>query len=283
MCFPTVIRFCGQMFLEASDKELALRCVRAFNDWMIDEWCAGEGRGRLIPLTIVPLWNVGLAVDEVHRCADKGSAAITFSEGPHALGLPSMYSSAWDPLWTACQETATVVNLHVGSSSKLPATAPDSNLIVAPTLLWENTMHALLDWCLSGTLARFPTLKLALSEGQVGWIPFALERMDASWEHRRHDPDILAILPDRPSSYLGDRVFGCVFDDIVGLQNRNRVGIGQICFETDYPHVDSTYPDSWAVAQRLADDAGLDDDERWQMLRGNAIRCYDLERLGITT
>jgi hypothetical protein len=144
-------------------------------------------------------------------------------------------------------------------------------------------MHALLDWCLSGTLARFPTLKVALSEGQVGWIPFAVDRMDASWEHRRDDPDIRAILPDRPSSYLGDRVFGCIFDDLVGLHNRDRIGMGQICFETDYPHVDSTYPDSWEVAEKLVAEADLDATERWQLLRGNAIRCFGLERLGIAS
>src|SRR5262249_39773920 len=76
VCFPNVLpRFCGQTFAEAKDKELALLCVQAYNDWNIDEWCGGAGRGRLIPLTLVPLWDVDLAVAEVHRTAAKGSHA----------------------------------------------------------------------------------------------------------------------------------------------------------------------------------------------------------------
>ena len=70
LCFPnTLPRFCGQTFAEREDKELALLCVQAYNDWIIDEWCAGDGYGRLVPITMVPLWDVDLAVEELHRCA----------------------------------------------------------------------------------------------------------------------------------------------------------------------------------------------------------------------
>ena len=92
MCFPNVFpRFCGQGFAERADKELSLASLRIYNDWMIDEWCGGDGRGRLIPLTLVPLWDARLAAEEVRRCAAKGSHAIAFTENPHRLGLPTMY------------------------------------------------------------------------------------------------------------------------------------------------------------------------------------------------
>ena len=92
ICFPnTLPRFCGQTFYEREDKELALLCVKAYNDWMIDEWSAGEGKGKLIPLTMIPLWDPNLAADEVRRCAAKGSFAVTFPENPHPLGLPSIH------------------------------------------------------------------------------------------------------------------------------------------------------------------------------------------------
>jgi predicted TIM-barrel fold metal-dependent hydrolase len=282
LCFPTVTRFCGQIFLEANDHDLALDCVRAFNDWMVEDWCGGDARGRLIPLTLIPLWDVGLAVAEVERCAALGSFAFTFSEGPHALGLPSMHSRYWDPLWAACERTGTVVNTHVGSSSKLPMTADDASLLVIPTLLWQNSLMALTDWLLSGTLARFPDLRLAISEGQVGWMPFALERMDVSWELRSSEAEVRALLPEKPSTYAKN-VYGCIFDDLVGLQLRDKVGMHRICFETDYPHVDSTFPHSKQTAERLVAEAGLTEHETWQFLRGNAIECYGLERFGITT
>ena len=86
LCFPTFPRFCGQTFLERGDRDLALACVQAYNDWMIGEWCADEARGRLIPLTLIPMWDPDLAAQEVRRCAAKGSHAIAFSENPAALG-----------------------------------------------------------------------------------------------------------------------------------------------------------------------------------------------------
>jgi hypothetical protein len=168
LCFPTFPRFCGQTFLERGERDLALACVRAYNDWMTGEWCADEARGRLIPLTLVPLWDPDLAAQEVRRCAAKGSHALAFSENPAALGLPSVHTDAWDPLWAACEETDTVVNMHIGSSSTFSKTSDDAPPLVIIALTFEGASHALVDWLTSGILTRFPNLRIALSEGQVG-------------------------------------------------------------------------------------------------------------------
>ncbi|HPG26622.1 MAG: amidohydrolase [Spirochaetaceae bacterium] len=282
ICFPnTLPRFCGQTFMEREDKKLALACVEAYNDWMIDEWCAGDGRGRLIPLTIVPLWDVDLAVREIHRCAKKGSHAVTFSENPHPLGLPTIHSRYWDPFLAACQETETVVCMHIGSSSRMPGTTPDAPFIVSSTLTFQNAMGSLIDWVFSGTLERFPELVVAYSEGQVGWMPYVLERMDKLW-HERVDNSFGSGLANPPSSYLGDRVLGCIFDDETGLANRERVGMNRITFEVDYPHADSTFPHTKEIATGICQKAGLDDDEVYALMRGNAIRAFKLDRWGIT-
>ena len=127
MSFPSsFVRFCGQRFLEAADKELADACVKAYNDWQFDEWC-GDSNGRLIPLAIVQLWDPQLAAAEVRRNAERGGRAITFSEIPPYLGLPSIHDADghWDPLFAACAETGTVVNMHIGSSSKMPSASED--------------------------------------------------------------------------------------------------------------------------------------------------------------
>ena len=120
LCFPTFPRFCGQTFLEAKDRELAHACVLAYNDWMVEEWC-GDSDGKLIPLIIIPLWDAQLAADEVRRNAARGVHAVCFSEIPPKLGLPSIHSGDWDPFFAACQETNTVVCMHIGSSSQMPA------------------------------------------------------------------------------------------------------------------------------------------------------------------
>ena len=288
ICFPnTLPRFCGQTFYEQGikrddgDPELAQLCVEAYNDWMIDEWCGGEGQGRLIPLTIIPLWDAELAADEIHRCANKGSFAVAFSENPHPLGLPSIHSGKWDPFFAACQETETVVCMHIGSSSRMPATSPDAPFIVSSTLTFQNAMGSMLDFIFSGTLERFPTLKIAYSEGQVGWMPYVLERADKLWAERS-DNSFGTALPQKPSDYIPGRVYGCIFDDETGLRNRDAIGIEQICFETDYPHADSTFPHSKKVATDICTQAGLSETEIYQLLRGNAIKAFGLERFGIT-
>jgi len=284
ICFPnTLPRFCGQTFYERADKELGLLCVRAYNDWMIDEWSAGAGHGRLIPLTIVPLWDAGLAAEEVRRCAAKGSFAVTFPENPHPLGLPSIHDKDhfWDPFFTACEETDTVVCMHIGSSSKMPSTAPDAPFIISSTLTFQNAMGSLCDYLFSGTLARYPKLTIAYSEGQVGWMPYILERADKLWEERSNN-SFGTWLPEPPSSYIPGRVYGCIFDDQTGLRNRDVVGMEQICFETDYPHADSTFPHSKETLAKISEEAGLSDQELYKLARGNAIKAFGLERFGIT-
>jgi predicted TIM-barrel fold metal-dependent hydrolase len=184
LSFPSFPRFCGQTFLEAKDRELAEACVYAYNDWMVDEWC-GDSGGRLIPLPIIPLWDAELAAAEVRRNADRGAHAVCFSEIPAVLGLPSIHTGDWDPFFVACAETRTVVCMHIGSSSKMPATSADAPVAVAATLSFGNAMSSLTDFLFSGVLVRFPDLKLAYSEGQIGWIPYILERADDVWrEHR---------------------------------------------------------------------------------------------------
>jgi predicted TIM-barrel fold metal-dependent hydrolase len=271
-------RFAGQGFAERSDKELALECLRIYNDWMIDEWCAGEARGRLIPLTVIPLWDPQLAADEVRRCAAKGSYAIAFSENPARLGFATMYSGDWDVLWRACEETATTVSMHIGSSSTMPTTSVDAPLATSMSLYAQNAQGSLCDWVFSGTLSRFPSLKIAFAESQVGWMPFQLERMDNVWRDGVGGVEF----PVAPSEQVKGRVYGCVFDDLHGLKCRDDVGLSQILFETDYPHSDGTFPHSRKIARELFLAAGMDADACYAVLRGNAITAYGLERFGIT-
>ena len=285
VCFPNVLpRFCGQTFLERDDKELSLLCVQAYNDWVIDEWCGGEGKGRLIPLAIVPLWDAELAAAEVHRCARKGCYAITFSENPYHLGLPSVHDKDrfWDPLLRACEETGTIMNMHIGSSSKMPSTSPDAPFAVSSTLTFSNSMGSLCDFILSGTFDRFPDLRIAYAEGQVGWMPYVIERMDKLWEERDSDSSFGVPVKERPSTYIPGHVWGCIFDDEVGLRNRDLIGMDQICFEVDYPHADSTFPRTKEVATQIVTAAGLSDEEIYKLFRGNAIEGWGLDRYGIT-
>ncbi|MET0859954.1 MAG: amidohydrolase family protein, partial [Microbacterium sp.] len=251
LCFPSMFpRFCGQTFLWSKDKDLALACVQAYNDWMIDEWC-GDSHGRLIPLAIVPLWNPMLAAAEVRRTAARGCRAITFSENAADLGLPSIHGEHWSPMFEACDETGVVVNMHTGSSSKLPTTGRDAPGAVVIAVSVVNTMCAFTDILLSGVLARYANLRFALSEGQAGWMPFMMERVDKVW-HNAFTYGGVDDIPNPPSSYLPGRVYACIFDDDHAIACRDIIGVDQIMFEVDFPHQDSTWPYTQDVVSRIA-------------------------------
>lgn len=274
LCFPTFPRFCGQTFTEATDRDLGLACIRAYNDWMIDEWC-GDSGGALIPLCIVPLWDAELAAAEVRRNAARGCRAVCFSEIPPHLGLPSIHSGFWDPFFAACQETGTVVNMHIGSSSRMPATSPDAPVAVAASLSFNNSMASLCDFLFSGVLVRFPTLTLAYSEGQIGWLPYVLERADDVWREHRAWGGVAETIPEPPSTYWYRQIYGCFFRDRHGLESLERIGVDNVTFETDYPHTDSTWPDTLAVATEMM--AHLPAEVRHKVVRGNAIRMLGLD------
>ncbi len=276
LCFPSFPRFCGQTFMEADDKVLAKLCVEAYNDWMVEEWCGGTD-GRLIPLCIIPLWDVDLAAAEIRRNAARGVRAVCFSEIPPYLGLPSVHDADgyWEPFVRACEETQTVINMHIGSSSKMPSTSDDAPAAVGSTLTFNNAMASMSDWLFSGLLEKFPTVKVAYSEGQIGWIPYILERADKVWEDNRAWGGVGDKVPEPPSAYYYRQMYGCFFDDEVGLEMLDRVGVSNITFETDYPHSDSTWPHTKEVAEKLM--GHLPDDVIRKLVRGNAIEMLGLD------
>lgn len=274
LCFPTFPRFCGQTFTEAKDHELGLACIRAYNDWMVEEWCGGSD-GALIPLVIIPLWDPELAAAEVRRNAERGVHAVCFSEIPTQLGLPSIHTRHWDPFFAACEDTRTTICMHIGSSSKMPAASPDAPVAVAATLSFNNSMASLSDWLFSGKLVQFPELKLAYSEGQIGWLPYLLERADTVWKQHRAWGGVKDIVPEPPSTYYYRQVYGCFFSDFHGLRSLDAIGVDNVTFETDYPHTDSTWPDSKAIAEKMVE--ALDADAVNKVMRGNAIRMLSLD------
>ena len=194
-----------------------------------------------MPQCLPPLWDPQLNADDVRRVAAKGCHAITFSENPVKLGLPSLHSDHWDPFWTACCDEEVVVCLHLGSSSQMPVTAPDAPIEVMIALSPVNLLHAATDLLWSPVLRRFPTIKFALSEGGIGWIPYFLERVD--WTHERHHRWTGQSFGGKlPSEVFREHVVTCFIDDPVGLKNRDQIGIDNITWECDYPHPDTTWP-----------------------------------------
>jgi predicted TIM-barrel fold metal-dependent hydrolase len=277
LCFPSFPRFCGQTFTEAKDHDLGLLCIQAYNDWMVDEWCAPSG-GRLVPLIIVPLWDADLAAAEVLRMADRGVRAVCFSEIPPNLGLPSIHSGFWDPFFAACEATDTVIHMHIGSGSKMPSTSADAPAAVGSTLTFGNACFSLVDWLMSGVFTRYPRLEIAYSEGQIGWIPYILDRADTVWRENRGWGGIAEKVLEPPSNLFRKHVTGCFFDDPHGLRSLDEIGEDRVTFETDYPHSDSTWPHTRKLAEEQM--AHLSPETVEKIVRGNAIRLLRMVETG---
>ena len=272
LCFPNYPRFCGQLFSEADDLDLGLLCVQAYNDWMIDEWCGSSG-GRLIPLCIVPLWDAELAAKEIYRVAEKGCRAVAWSELPAWLGRPGLHGDFWDPFLKACEETQTVICMHIGSGTKTVQTSPEAPTVVTANLIVCNSAASMIDWIFSGKFEQFPNLKLLYAESQIGWIPYFIERADDTWRTHQWAQGEKRI-PKPPSHYYKRHVYSCFFKDTVGIDLLDRIGEDNVLFETDYPHQDGTFPNTLAIAEELF--GHLEQETIDKISRNNAIKLFGL-------
>jgi predicted TIM-barrel fold metal-dependent hydrolase len=275
VCFPNIfVQFCGQRFLNARDKDLALACVRAYNDFMLEEWCADSG-GRLVPLCIAPLWDIDLATSEVQRNAARGALGVCFSELPTRLGLPSIHSGRWDPFFEQCVAAGTVLMIHIGSGSTFSTTSDDAPMCVQASAAATNSVLAVLDWICSGALVKYPTLKVCIAESQIGWVPYFLQRTDQVWDQQRGYNDVWGRIPRPPSQYFQSNMACTFFDDDVGLDNIDRIGIENVLFESDYPHGDSNWPNSLDVGKRMT--AKLPPNIAKAVLWDNAAKLFNTE------
>jgi predicted TIM-barrel fold metal-dependent hydrolase len=241
--FPSLAGFAGPRFqVGVDDTELALAVVRAWNDWHLDEW-AGSYPDRIIPCQLPWLLDADVAAAEVRRNAERGFKAVTFSEAPHKLGLPSLHTGYWDPFLRACEETDTVVCLHVGSSSTVPSTADDAPSETIAVLFFGYAMFAAVDWLFSKVALRFPNLKICLSEGGIGWVPGLLDRLDhvARYQRIYGNWDGIDLTP---AELLQRNFWFCAIDDPSTIAQRHRIGVEHVLVEVDYPHLDSTWPDT---------------------------------------
>lgn len=275
LCFPSFPRFCGTIFLEGEDKELAKLGVQAWNDFSLDEWCATDP-ARFIPMAMVPLWDPALMVAEIERVAAKGCRAIGMPDNPINLGLPSYHTDHWDPVWSALEETNQVAVMHFGSGGFPPQIAPEAPFAVMITLMGTTSMAACTDLLFSPVFHRHPNLKVAFSEGGVGWMPYLIERADYVWRKHKYYQNIHPTIA--PSELFKRNISGCFIEDEAGVKNRYDIGVGNITWECDYPHSDSFWPKSRARAEEVF--ADVPDDEVAEMVEHNTRRWYNFPEAG---
>jgi predicted TIM-barrel fold metal-dependent hydrolase len=249
LCFPALpFGFAGRVFSSMKDPAVGLACVRAYNDWMVDEWCAPYPE-RLIPCQVPWLADPVVAAEEVRRNAERRVKTVSFSENPEALGFGSIYSGEWDVFFQACEETDTVVSLHVGSSGVVHRPSSSSPVFAIVALFPLNGVTALVDWVFAKIPIKFPRLKIVMSEAGVSWLPMVIERLNRAYRQREGN-DYWKPQDPHPVDLVRRNFWFTSIEDPSAFRNLDVIGADRVMVEADYPHTDSSWPNTQALLRR---------------------------------
>jgi predicted TIM-barrel fold metal-dependent hydrolase len=176
-------------------------------------------------------------------------------------------------MWRALVDEGTILNIHLGSSGQLAVTAPDAPIDVMITLQPMNICAAAADLVWSRIFREFPALRVALSEGGTGWIPYFLDRLDRTYEmHRAWTGQDFS--GRTPSEVFREHILTCFIADPIGLALRDEIGVDNICWEQDYPHSDSSWPRAPEELHAMAARYGVPDADLNKITHENAMRWY---------
>lgn len=249
LCFPSMVAgFAGARFAEAKDPEFGLAAMRAWNDWHLESW-AGAYPERFLAQQVTWLCDPEIAAEEVRRNAARGFLSLSFPEMPEKLGLPSIYTGYWDPVMRACEETGTVLSLHVGSASSVVGGSSDAPPDVVASLFFVGSIITTSDWLFSKIPVRFPNLRIAISEGGIGWVPALIDRLEHCSRYREYTGGWMGEELS-PVEVLRRNFWFCALDDTAGFELLDRIGADRVTVESDYPHTDTTWPDTQQYLER---------------------------------
>jgi uncharacterized protein len=278
--FPSTIGLGGQDLGLVDDEALCRLAIEIYNDAQVE--IQAESGNRLLPLPLMPAWDVDTCVAEATRVAALGARGLNMTSDPQDLGAPDLASRKWDPLWEVCTDLQLPVHFHIGASvtgmtfyGKYPwdSHPPNTRLAIGGTLLFIGNARVVTNLILSGIFDRFPQIKMVSVESGCGWIPFILEALD--YEMSENAPDELSQMQKMPSEYFRSNLYATFWFE----NNRNKlpdlveaVGEDRIMFETDFPHPTCLYPSPLeAVEQKMAT---LSPEIRRKILGENARALY---------
>ena len=280
--FPSTIGLGGQDLGGVDDEDLKRVCIEIYNDGMAE--IQADSGERLLPLPLMPAWDVDACVVEARRVAALGARGVNMTSDPQDLGAPDLASRAWDPLWQTCTELQLPVHFHIGASvtgmtfyGKYPwdSHGPNTKLAIGGTLLFIGNARVVTNLILSGMFDRHPDLQMVSVESGIGWIPFILEALD--YEMAENAPEELAKLKKPPSEYFRSNLYATFWFE----KNRNKlpelveaVGEDNILFETDFPHPTCLYPNPLqSVAEKMDT---ISPEARRKIMGENARKLYRL-------
>ncbi len=284
LLYPNILGFHSHVFLNQMERELATECVRAYNDWLT-EFCSADSR-RLIPVMMLPFWDIDASVAEMKRAYEMGHKGVLFAARYDKVGLPRLIDDHWEPLLKQAQEMDLSMNFHVGflandedlkgavdQSKKLDFTRESSLNLLGNA---QNVAEVVL----SGVCGRYPDLKFVSVENGAGWLPFLAESMDWQWlnvgAHKEYTDRLL------PSEYLYRQIYAMYWYEQDSMRAvLDKLG-DNLMFETDFPHATSLSPGPASespsprdVMERSLE--GISDEVVGKVLQHTATKLYHLE------
>jgi uncharacterized protein len=279
--FPGVIGLGGQTLGDlVKDPELRDLCIEIFNDANAE--LQSESGDRLLPMAILPAWDIDACVREVERARNLGLRGVNLTSDPQDLGSPDLANRAWDPVWEACAALEMPVHFHIGASLTTmnffgaypwDSHDDDTKLAIGGALLFIGNARVVVNMICSGMFDRYPDLKVVSVESGTGWIPFILEALD--YEMDENAPDAKARMSMLPSEYFKKNIYATTWFEYRNLAALiDSVGEDNIMFETDFPHPTCLYPDPLKTAAHNLQDLSVEVQRK--ILGENAAKLYRL-------
>ena len=278
--YPNVAGFGSQNFMKVEDGALRLACARIYNDAMAE--IQADCGGRILPMALMPWWNIAQCVEEVARAKALGLRGIVMCSDPDSIGLPDLGADAWLPFWEACNDAEMPVNFHIGASetsfnmfgrASWPSMGQRRRLALGSAALFIENSRVISNLLYCGLFERCKQLKIVSVESGIGWIPFVLESIDYEWtETGSHGEQALSMAP---SEYFKKHIYGCFwFEKTAPTKLIDQVGEDNVLFETDFPHPTCLYPDVQGYIAEIS--AGWSETRKRKILQDNAAALYKI-------
>ena len=282
--YPNVLGFGGQNTAKV-DPALRRACARIYNDAMAE--MQEESGDRLLPMALLPWWDVKDAVEEARRCHAMGLRGININSDPHrhqdadGKPLPTLSDPHWYPLWTLCEDLDMPINFHIGASEQSmdwvgkagwPSLDRELQSGLSGSMMFLDNGRVMGNIIYSGLLDHFPGLKFVSVESGIGWVPFMLESLDYQYSHISTKRNLMRA----PSDYFRTNFYACFWFENKDLAHLvQRLGPDNLMFETDFPHIVCLYPDPLSFIEEGL--AGVSPEDRAKIMGGNAARVYSID------
>lgn len=265
LLYPTP-RISNAVFWQTKDVDLHVATIRAYNDWL-SEFCSADLE-RFAGIAMMPNVGAKVAVEELHRVMTlPGIRGAMLGQYPSG-GLTIAEED--DAFWFEAEDLDVPVSIHISfanqpqGETKHMKVSGDFRFFDAPLRSAEFINTLVFD--------RFPNLQIVLAEVDCGWVPYAKEQMDN--RYRRSNPLTRPQHNLPPSAYFERNLFYTMVTDSYGVRNRADVGVDQLMWSSDFPHLFSDWPNSWVTINDHFSE--VSEAERYKILAGNVVRLYGL-------